>query len=396
MGIACGAMLVRFLTIHPLRIGLYASLAAVSLVGLLVTLVEFFSGWERAAAAILGLACAALGYGLTTRAVLAQEEERVVPELTRREGDPGLGHTAVVYFTHGEPETYNPMGWLNQFREFDQQKIAFVPFLVRPLFLYKLRAAYLKVGASRHRQGHQRMVRRVEESLRAGGYPDLRCYLSFLDDEPRPDAALIQALNEGASRIVVAEVFVSISNHTAEGEEQVRAVGADGLAPLRFTGPLWDSPTLQRMFVEKANAARGNCDRAEVGVILVGHGQPDEWDREFPEETAHEIEFRQHILELLVADGYKRENVGLAWMEFKLPRPAQKVEALVGKGVRKILYFSAAISADSIHSQYDVPELIAKAKIPAGVELVNLGAWNDHPLAIAAIHEKIAAELEKF
>ena len=28
--------------------------------------------------------------------------------------------TAVIYFTHGEPETYDPIGWLNQFREFDE------------------------------------------------------------------------------------------------------------------------------------------------------------------------------------------------------------------------------------------------------------------------------------
>ena len=47
----------------------------------------------------------------------------------------------------------------------------------------------------------------------------LKVYASFLDADPRPDAAVIQAMNEGASQIVVAEVFVSISNHTREGEE---------------------------------------------------------------------------------------------------------------------------------------------------------------------------------
>lgn len=53
------------------------------------------------------------------------------------------------------------------------------------------------------------------------------------------------------------------------------------------------------------------------------------------------------------------------------------------------LYFSAGIGAESIHSQYDVPELIAAARIPPGVEAVNLGARNDHPLTIRAIAERV-------
>jgi hypothetical protein len=62
---------------------------------------------------------------------------------------------------------------------------------------------------------------------------------------------------------------------------------------------------------------------------------------------------------------------------------------MVKNGVKKVLFFSAAISADGMHSQYDVPELIHKAKIPAEIELVNLGAWNDDPIVIRAIKEKI-------
>ena len=146
---------------------------------------------------------------------------------------------------------------------------------------------------------------------------------------------------------------------------------------------------MHRMFVEKANAAIGDTDKSKVGVILVGHGQPDEWDKEFPTETAHELKFRESALALLAADGYKPENMGLAWMEFKQPHPKEKVEELLRNGVEKIIYFAAAISADSIHSQSDIPELIHEAAIPANIDTINLGAWNDHPLAIQAIQEKI-------
>jgi sirohydrochlorin ferrochelatase len=192
------------------------------------------------------------------------------------------------------------------------------------------------------------------------------------------------------SEIVVAEVFVSISNHTAEGEKAVKSVGAEAYGvPVTFTGPLWDSPAMHRMFLDKANAAIGSTPKDQAGVLLVGHGQPDEWDRAFPHETAHEIAFREAILKLFEADGYNPENLALCWMEFKQPKPAERVEALLRNGVQKILYFSAAISADSLHSQYDVPRLVGEARLPPGFPVLNMGAWNDHPLVIQAIQEKI-------
>jgi hypothetical protein len=92
----------------------------------------------------------------------------------------------------------------------------------------------------------------VVGAFRAEGDTSTKFYLSFLDDESRPDAALVQALNDGASRIVVVEVFVSISNNTA-------------------------------------------------------------------------LRFREQILKRLEADGYRMENIGLAWMEFREPQPAEKV-----------------------------------------------------------------------
>jgi protoheme ferro-lyase len=365
---------------------------------LVVTLVAAFEGRMLLAAVPLSLVFFAAGYVATTRVILNREDSRAVPEITRRKDDPGLGHTAVVYFTHGEPETYDPIGWINQFNEFDEQEIPFVPLVARPFFLQQLRRKYLQVGKSDHREMHNQMLKSLEEAYRAEGDTTTRFYLSFLDDNPRPDAAVIQALNEGASRIVVSEVFLTISNHTAEGEELIEALQAEEHhgVPVRFTGPLYDSKILQSMFVHRANAHRGDTDKSKVGILLVGHGQPDEWDAEWPTETNQEIGFREDVIRLLEEDGYRRQNLGLAWMEFKEPQPAEQVEVFTGNGVEKVLYFSAAISADAIHSQYDVPDLVHEARVPDGFPLINLGAWNDDPIVIRAIKEKIDAQMETF
>jgi protoheme ferro-lyase len=314
-----------------------------------------------------------------------------LPELTRTPGDPGLGHTAVVYFTHGEPETYNPIGWINQFNELDEQGIRFIPMIARPFFFNALRSKYLQVGKSNHRDIHYQMINELEKAFRAEGDTATKFYLAFLDDNPRPDAAAIQALNEGASKIIVSEVFLTISNHTAEGEHQIQELDIEerfGI-PVEYTGPLYDSPTLKRMFVERANANLGSTDKSKVGILLVGHGQPDEWDVEWSTETEQELSFRHDVLALLAADGYEPDNLSLAWMEFKEPKPAEKVEEFLQNGIEKLLFFSAAISAEAIHSQYDIPDLVYEADFPEGFPVINLGAWNDDPIVIRAIKEKI-------
>jgi sirohydrochlorin ferrochelatase len=395
LSLLLGVLVVQFLTVHPIRMNWYLLATCIVFFALVVALSMGFRGRALLIAIPLSLALFLTGYLVMTRSFLAREDPRPVPELTRGTDDPGLGHTAVVYFTHGEPETYDPIGWINQFNEFDEQGIPFVPLVARPLFVHQLRNKYLEVGRSDHRRMHVQMVNRLEEAFRAEGDRTTRFYYSFLDDNPRPDAAVIQALNEGASRIIVGEVFLTISNHTAEGKELIEALNVEEEygVPVLFTGPLYDSKTLQSMFVERANAHIGDTPKSAVGILLVGHGQPDEWDVEWATETEQEIGFREDVLKLLEADGYRPENLSLAWMEFKEPKPAAKVKEFLGNGVDKVLYFSAAISADAMHSQWDIPALVNEAKVPEGFPLINLGAWNDDPIVIQAIKEKIDTRL---
>jgi hypothetical protein len=57
--------------------------------------------------------------------------------------------------------------------------------------------------------------------------------------------------------------------------------------------------------------------------------------------------------------------------------------------VQRILVFSASISADSIHSDIQVPEAVHKANLPPAIEVVHLGAWGNSPLVIEAIRQRL-------
>jgi len=385
-----GWYFIEALTVHPTRIFIsvfiFTVLLCMSLMACYFSLKRKMFIWSLSGMLFLLIA----GYLVRAKIFLSAEDSRFVPAITRLPETKG-DHKAVVYFTHGEPETFNPIGWLNQFREFDEQGIRFVPFFARPFFINGLREKYLEVGKSNHRQGHMVMLKDLEALYRMKGDSSTRFYLSFLDDEPRPDAAVIRALNEGASEIIVATVFLTMSNHTAEGWHLVEKLESEKRFGVKTvnTEPLWNSETLMRAFVDKVYQNLGSTSKDKVGIALIGHGQPDEWDVEFPTETLQEAKFRESIIEMFSTEGFKKENMGDAWMSFKKPKPYELMEKLVRNGVEKIFYFSSAISADAIHSQSDIPELVNEYPFPEGIEVVNLGAWNAHPLVIQAIREKI-------
>ena len=64
---------------------------------------------------------------------LRRRRKRELPELVRMDG--GDGHTAILYFTHGEPPGYSAQPWIETIRELDHDKVPFVPWLIRPIFL---------------------------------------------------------------------------------------------------------------------------------------------------------------------------------------------------------------------------------------------------------------------
>jgi protoheme ferro-lyase len=162
-------------------------------------------------------------------------------------------------------------------------------------------------------------------------------------------------------------------------------------ASLQFVGPMWDSEFLYQMFVERVEANRGDTSKDRTGVLLVAHGQPEEWDKIWPLQTEQEMLFGDHILDRLNAKGYPRENLAKAWMSFKQPKPASVVEEMHAQGIEKLLFMSYTISAAGMHSQYDIPDLVYEADVPDDFAIVDLGAWGNDPLAILALKEKIDA-----
>ena len=137
-----GVFLVQYLVTSPQRMGFFLILILVLLAGSIVWAVIIFDTQQSLAVIIFGLTCFIVGYlGATTR-FLKQQENRPLPAINRSPGESGLGHTAVIYFTHGEPPAYDPFPWLETIRELDHDHVPFIPFAFRPFFFHAIRKEY--------------------------------------------------------------------------------------------------------------------------------------------------------------------------------------------------------------------------------------------------------------
>jgi sirohydrochlorin ferrochelatase len=385
-----GVFLLAYWVALPNRMSLYLVLLVVVLLAWGLVTWQAIPKKKLVGAAGLLVVMFLSGYLISTRVYLSRSEPGDLPEVTRSIQDPGDGHTAILYYTHGEPPAYSPWPWIETFHELDADKASFIPWPFRPYFLSRVRQFYLESGGSAHNKVHQIMLHSLIQAMPEALGQGVRFYQAFLDSPPRPDEATIQAINEGASKLIVVPVFLTDSSHTIGGREQVESVEAEKYGvDICFAKPLWDTESLQQMFVARADAHLNGVEKSKVGILLVGHGQPEDWDAIYPTQTEQENLFRQQVRERLIQAGYEADQIVLAWMEFKQPDVVEGVKELLAQDVEMILYFSASISADAIHSDIQVPKEVAHAGAPPQVKLVNMGAWGNSPYVIEAIRQRI-------
>jgi len=387
-GLFLGFFLVQYMVRPTNRIDLYAILLVLSLVGSYFVLTRSFKGRETILAGAIILVGFAVGYGIANGIFLAQEEERELTKLVRTDG--GDGHLAVLYFTHGEPPGYGAQPWIDTIAELDHDDVPFVPWPVRPFFFNALRHKYFEAGGSAHNKLHETFIDNLRYAMPEETNEGARFYLAFLDSNPRPDEMAIRAINDGASRIIILPIFVTESTHTIAGTEMIASVEPEkyGIQTC-YTGALWDSDSLQNVFVEHANDMLNGLEKSSVGILLVGHGQPTEWEEIYPAQNLQESQYREAIRAKLIADGFSPDKVILTWMSFQEPDVTASARTLAGYGVEKILVLYVSISASSIHSVVDVPRAVREANLSEDIAVEYVEHYAAHPLAIQAMKEKI-------
>ena len=161
---------------------------------------------------------------------------------------------------------------------------------------------------------------RLEAAYCQASRTPARFYMAYSDDVPTIDDAAVRAINEGASRIILLNVWMTDSDHSEQGPKRIEALNPEKYGvQLCVTDTLWESRRLMQMYVDRACAASADTSRSDVGILLVAHGQPSSWDTLFPKQPVQENAFRLATKKLLVKQGFQEDRIVLAYMEFKQP-----------------------------------------------------------------------------
>ena len=391
LSLVLGAALLRFLTCHPLLMNFYLLAVCLSSFAIILLLILSYQQRQRLKHTLwLCLLLIFISYIAALNSFMHPADLHFLPPILRTKGDGGLGHTAVILLAHGEPETYDPNPWIKQMKEFDEQNIPFIPYALRPFFFFNLREKYLLAGKSGHNDECLQIMKQLEAEYRFRGDQKTKFYISYLENEPHPNTAVISALNEGASNIILCNLFLTISSHTQEAINLIDPLKIqDYNVKIAFSRPLYDSKILQQLYIDAVNRNIKNSDKKKIGIILVGHGQPVEWDERFITQTQQETSFRMDILKQLEQAGYHAENLKLAWMDFRPPAPKEAVEQLMQNNVDAIYYFSTIIGSESMHAKYDVPALFTGLDETSTLKVQQLTAFEDKAGIVKALLERI-------
>jgi len=391
-GFFFGFFLVQYIVQTFDVLGFYTMLLTLTVVVTIVLFLKGFKGRSKAYSVALILIFLSIGWISSNAIFLSQDEDHYLPEITRTDG--GDGHSAVLYITHGEPPGYDPLPWILTMAEFDHDNVPFVPWPFRPFFFLTSRNEYIEAGGSPHNELHVTFIDNLRRAMPGAVANGTRFYLAFLDSPPHPEEMTIKAINEGASKIIILPVFITESTHTIAAKEMVANVHPEQYGiNVSYTGPLGDSDSLHNVFVERALNMSVDYSKSDVGILLVGHGQPDVWETLYPEQNLQESQYRNAIRSKLITAGFLSEKVVLGWMSFQDPSITESAKDLAAKNVEIILVFSTHLSAKSIHSECDVPKGIDAAHLSSDIIIEYVGQYGDHPLAIQSMVEKITPHL---
>jgi protoheme ferro-lyase len=212
-------------------------------------------------------------------------------------------------------------------------------------------------------------------------------YMKYL--EPSITTTINQMIRDGFNKIITIPLMLTESSYTEEihGILEELGKGQEGIEIL-LTRPLfYKADSLAPMCAQLILNKGGDTPLDKVGVLLVSHGEPDEWVRLKLINTRcneQETAFRRMIRRELITLGFKDANITDAFMEFVPPRITTAIEK-IAHTVDRIIILPAFGQAESLHNTYDIPTKVRKAKVPSETNITWITSWALEPNLIRSL-----------
>lgn len=355
---------------------------------------EIFQIFVRADASLwaLGfmLASAAGGYALASTLLYRFGTRPPLPALPDVLPEDN-GKPAVILLACIEPESYDPRETAQMLQSLADEDLLDASIGILPFLFFAQKARY-RVVADDSPSAAQ--LTAVTQRLSTTMNSDDTFSIEWVpcSGNGALTSAVVRAAARGHRTIVVAELFVAEPPQVGDEKAAMQALRLESKGiDVRFTGVLSDSNRLLGMLAERVMEAM----RPDAGVVLVGHGQPDERARINPDFDEQETTFLSRLRMLLVERGVPEDNVRIAWADWGDPDVTSSVRHLVARGCPKVLVLPAVYPFDSVATRLDLELAVRQARIDESAVATTMAPWRDDEVVAEALRSRIVAALDE-
>lgn len=353
---------------------------------------ELFEGYGRADAALWALgfmiAAAGGGYALASTLLYRFGGSPSVPTLPDPLPDDN-GVTSVILVASVEPESYDPRETAQMLQSLADEGILNASIGVLPFLFFAEKTRYRVVADDSPSESE---MEAITDRIRLYS-PDERLAADWSTCSGRGSLAhaVVRAVARGHRRIVIAELFVAEPAQLAEEKRLVAGLHLDALGiDVRFTGPLTDAERVLSMLSRRVMRSANDT----TGVVLVGHGQPEERAKLHPDFDEQEMTFINRLRMLLVEQGIPENLVRVAWAEWGTPDVTSSVRHLAALGCQRVLVVPAVHPLDTVATSLDLEIAVRQARVDEATLATTLPPWRDDEAVVEELMARIRAELD--
>lgn len=327
-------------------------------------------GYWVSAAAILGLP----GRPRSTSPVLA------APVGT----SPRPRRVAAVIISPAEPERYGFGTSYRRLRRLTDSGALTLPTSAVPFVFLAEKTRYRAI----HRFHPARatatvLAEAVQARLQASGHAE-RVVNAWCDGGPSLGEQVRALAAEGFTDVVACVLGNDGTYLIEEALRDLTDTRIDGVRVLHAPG-VWHSDALAVRLCERIMRAAGASEPHELGIALLGEGQPPQWEAASREWREKETYFTQRVRLMLEERGVSGRNVRQGWLEWQTPDATEVIRHLAAMGCSHVIAVPATIPVATLSTALDLPRAIDNARLSDGTHATVVPPWGDDAVLVEVL-----------
>lgn len=293
--------------------------------------------------------------------------------------------TVAIVLSFAAPERYRITRAAAHIRQLIESEALTLPTSALPFVFLSERARYRAIGGYLPaRASVTATAEQLERLLPVSAFGNVLA--AFSDGSPTLRQSVAAAREAGAQRIVVVTLGPDGSLPAREALCELESVGEpeSAQASVTFAPSIWFSEELAGRLVTRILDTTRGVLPDEVGVALIGEGQPSAWEEFDHGWRERENYFNQRVRLLLTEHGIQPENIRTAWLEWQSPDVTEAVRHLAALGCVRIVVAPSTIPCVTLGTALDLEHMVASARVNENVHTVTLTPWGDDPAFAAA------------